>query len=76
LNLFLVFAGLNLIFGPDQINILVGNLPSSVRSRAAIIGLQLVMQAALGIFAIYTNSAYSSAAYALFGAFNALWFNG
>jgi len=70
LNLFLAFAGLNLIFGPDagaSTLILNSSFP-----RAAIIGLQLVVQASLGIFAIYTNSGYAAISYAVFGAFNAL----
>jgi len=69
LNLFLAFAGLNLIFGPDAS---AASLATASFPRAAIIGLQLVVQSSLGIFAIYTNSGYAAISYAVFGAFNAL----
>jgi len=70
-NLLLALWGFFLIFGPD--NNPSGNSLSNFNSpRAAIIGLQLIIQAAIGIFAVYAANAYASLAFAMLGMFNLL----
>ena len=81
-NFWLWLFGLFLVFGPDSLdsysyvtaNGAGGYVSggSAVGPRAAILGLQLMVQAAVGAFAIFSANAYASLVFALFGIFNEL----
>ena len=68
-NFWLWLFGLFLVFGPDSLASTTGLLSGP---RAAILGLQFMLQASIGVFAIYTANAYASLVFALFGIFNEL----
>jgi len=78
LNIWLYMSGIFLIFGPDSlINVGIDGYGTGTGlgitgPRSAIIGLQLVFQSALGVFAIYSANAYASLVFGLLGIFNAL----
>jgi len=69
-DLLLALWGFFLIFGPDNLASTSSNNFNS--PRAAIIGLQLIIQAAIGVFAVYAANAYASLAFAMLGMFNLL----
>jgi len=74
-NLWLWLFGLFLVFGPDSLAAAsagTASLQTLAGPRAAIIGLQLMVQAAVGAFAIYSANAYASLVFALIGLFNEL----
>lgn len=78
-NLWLWLFGLFLVFGPDSLaslpNISIGGTTYQATAfgpRSAILGLQLMMQAAIGVFAIYSANAYASLVFAVIGLFNEL----
>ena len=70
-NFWLWLFGLFLVFGPDSLASSV-ILTSTTGPRAAILGLQLMVQASIGAFAIFSANAYASLVFALFGIFNEL----
>jgi len=85
MDIFLFMIGIFLIFGPDTVynSRTDGWLPTSGSTtftgiytspgpRCAIIGLQLAIQAALGIFAVFAANAYASLVFGVFGIFNVL----
>jgi len=75
LDVWLYMSGIFLIFGPDSLTYLSNGPVTGLTGsgpRSCIIGLQLVFQSALGIFAIYSANAYASLVFGIFGVFNAL----
>lgn len=68
-DLLLALWGFFLIFGPDNLSY---STVGASAPRAAIIGLQLIIQAAIGVFAVYAANAYASLAFAMLGMFNLL----
>ena len=79
-NIWLWIFGLFLVFGPDSLASVSdgsttangGLVVGTVGPRCAILGLQLMVQAAIGAFAIFSANAYASLVFALFGIFNEL----
>lgn len=77
-NFFLWLFGLFLVFGPDQlvgVNSLGAVTSISIATqgpRAAIIGLQLMVQASVGVFAVYSANAYAALVFGFLGIFNEL----
>ena len=83
-NFFLWLFGLFLVFGPDQligVTIAPGALGGTYGNgettfltgpRAAIIGLQLMVQASVGVFAVYSANAYAALVFGFLGIFNEL----
>jgi len=84
-NFFLWLFGLFLVFGPDQLvgvsaagtstptgTFGTGTITFTTGPRAAIIGLQLMVQASVGVFAIYSANAYASLVFGMIGMFNEL----
>lgn len=71
-DLLLALWGFFLIFGPDNLSYGVSGVSATSAPRAAIIGLQLIIQAAIGVFAVYAANAYASLAFAMLGMFNLL----
>jgi len=77
MNFWIYLCGIFLIFGPDSIyNVGIdgsGGLSTGfIGPRAAIIGLQLTVQASLGVCALYFSNAYATALYGAFAIFNTL----
>jgi len=68
-NLLLWLFGLFLVFGPDSLTVAAA---TTAGPRAAILWLQLMVQASIGAFAIYSANAYASLVFALVGIFNEL----
>ena len=68
-NFWLWLFGLFLVFGPDS---LASQGFGTSGPRSAILGFQLMVQAAIGAFAIYSANAYASLVFALVGLFNEL----
>ena len=72
-NFWLWLFGLFLVFGPDSLAAYsYGGYTTLNGPRAAILGLQLMVQAAIGAFAIFSANAYASLVFALVGIFNEL----
>ena len=81
-NFWLWLFGLFLIFGPDQLIGVNGGTAadgtttvttsSLVGPRAAIIGLQLMVQASVGVFAVFSANAYAALVFGFLGIFNEL----
>ena len=83
-GLFLVFGpdqligvNLNNTLGPNGTSTFGGTYGNGFASftvgpRAAIIGLQLMTQAAIGVFAVFSANAYAALVFGMFGVFNEL----